>query len=525
MLLGLSFPKPGISLLAWFIPGAWLWLAGEDRGGRWRTGFYGGLGFHLTGLHWLVFIPMPLHAVLAWIALSTFLALFVGAWCWVCWRIADGLFPGNPEKLREQMLRSTGWARFAWLAVSAAAWVAMEMVVGRIFTGFPWNFLGISQFKVLPLIQVASITGVYGVSFAVAWCSVSLVWGALAWRMKYLPLRQSMVPLTASGFVLLGLLAFGWMRLNDRPEPGTHIKMALVQPGFPQPLIWDPNEKTNRFNGLMELSRQALEERPDILAWPETSLPDFFTRYNTYAIQQIIEMTQKHRIWMVFGANDTRTVETNGVTRVDLYNSAFLVNPAGDLVSRYHKRRLVVFGEYLPLRDWFPALQKFRKSGGGLATGVRNVPFVFGPDGIVSSVLICFEDVFPHLTRDSTSVETDFLLNLTNDGWFGEGSAQWQHAAAALFRALENGIPLVRCTNNGLTCWVDSRGRLHSVYFDGSRNVHQQGFKVVEIPIAKRAPQKRTFYARNGDVFGWGCVTVTGMALAIALAFRRRHSK
>jgi len=138
------------------------------------------------------------------------------------------------------------------------------------------------------------------------------------------------------------------------------------------------------------------------------------------------------------------------------------------------------------------------------------------PDlGVKTAVLICFEDMFPFLARESAEHDTDFLVNLTNNGWFGESAAQWQHAAGAVFRAVENGLPLVRCSNNGLTGWADKHGRLRQVFRDERGTIYGPGFMTADIPLLGngegRAP---TFYHRHGDWFGWGCVGIAGIMLA-----------
>jgi len=135
-------------------------------------------------------------------------------------------------------------------------------------------------------------------------------------------------------------------------------------------------------------------------------------------------------------------------------------------------------------------------------------------------VLICFEDIFPHLVREYTQHDTDFLLNLTNNGWFGESAAQWQHAASAVYRAIEHDLPLVRCANNGLTCWVDRNGRMHDVYFPDSRDVYKAGYKVVQVPVGSAAKYVPTFYRRYGDLFGWLCCAFSG-AIWILFEIRR----
>ena len=132
-------------------------------------------------------------------------------------------------------------------------------------------------------------------------------------------------------------------------------------------------------------------------------------------------------------------------------------------MARYIKRKLVIFGEYVPLADWLPFLKYLTPIQGGFTPGRRPVSFPLPGLRAKTSVLICFEDIFPHLVREHVDDDTDFLVNLTNNGWFGESAAQWQHAANAVFRAVENGLPLVRCANNGLTCWVDATMYIHGM--------------------------------------------------------------
>jgi apolipoprotein N-acyltransferase len=148
---------------------------------------------------------------------------------------------------------------------------------------------------------------------------------------------------------------------------------------------------------------------------------------------------------------------------------------------------------------------------------------------IRTATLICFEDVFPHLVRRYVAADTDFLVNLTNDGWFGESAAQWQHAANAAFRAVENGRPLLRCCNNGLTCWVDSSGRIRDIFRDPTGSVYGPGFLTATLPLP--APEERrpgTFYTAHGDWFGWACAGAALLAFAArikaALQARRAPS-
>jgi len=216
----------------------------------------------------------------------------------------------------------------------------------------------------------------------------------------------------------------------------------------------------------------------------------------------------------------------------DYFNSSFLISPEGGVMAGYRKRKLVMFGEYVPLSRWLPFLKDFTGVHGDFTPGKGPVPFELADLRVETSVLICFEDIFPHVVRAYVESDTDFLLNLTNNGWFGESAAQWQHAAGAVFRAVENGLPLVRCSNNGLTCWVDARGRMHNVFFESSKDVYQAGTKIVHVPLLAGKQRSPTFYTRHGDLFGWGCVGLGAVAVFSQLMIkspcwsrmRRKHS-
>ena len=552
LMLALSFPTFDISSLAWIGPGCLL-LAGLGANGRhaFAFGYLGGLVHHLVSLHWLLHIPFPAGAVAGWLALSGYLALYPAAWVWLCTtalirsraphlettvespgRGAESArLPGHAMTL-EPLVDLTWRQRTLWCLACAGAWVALEMVVGRFLTGFPWNFLGVSQHQTLPLIQIASVTGVHGVSFIVAWCSVALLCASacVARRIARRAPIASPSPMVAFRVTLasdlaLPLLAvvaitvYGGSRLVTPQQAESELRVAVVQPSIPQRLIFDPRESTNRFNRIMELTRLALATEPDLLVWPEASLPSFEEEH----YRALTNLIASHRVWMVFGAEDAEvSPDAQGEPEYRYFNSAFLFDTDGQFAATYRKRRLVIFGEYIPLERWLPFTKYLTPIDCSITPGPGPVWFQLGRTGARLGPLICFEDVFASSARDAVDADTDFLLNLTNNGWFGESAAQWQQAANAAFRAVENGVPLVRCTNNGLTCWIDALGRLRDVGFNGPRDVYGAGFKVFRIPLlshdTRRAP---TFYQRHGDLFGWSCAAITVCAIAGTWVRRR----
>ncbi len=509
LLLTCAFPKIGIAGCAWVAPGVLIAAARGKRGGdAFRVGYVAGLAHFLSSLSWLLLIPVTGYPILGWVALAAYLALYPAVWVWlVNWW---GERPREPEQ--------TSWSRRTlWSLGGAAAWVALEMVRARLFSGFPWNPLGASQYQLIPLIQIASVTGVYGVSFLAVWFSLSLFSaGRMMFRQpgsRFAWQAETFLPLT----VVAVLFAVGFARLNRQPAGNTTLRVTLVQPSIPQTLIWDRNANARCFRQLLELSENALTNQTDVLIWPESAVP-VLDEPSFIAITNLIF---KHHVWLIFNAEDYVWRSGSGTnSEYDAFNAAFLFGPDGRFRNVYHKQNLVIFGEYIPLVRWLPFIKWFTPITGSFASGTNAVPFVLADLNVKNSTLICFEDVFPHFARKYVQDDTDFLVNLTNDGWFGEGAAQWQQAAAAVFRAVENGVPLVRCCNNGLTCWADATGRLRKILKDPAGSIYGPGFMTIEIPVG--AKREATFYNRRGDWFGWACVCVTIILLASRISGQAR---
>jgi apolipoprotein N-acyltransferase len=566
LLLTLAFPKFNIAGLAWVAPGIMLAAAAGFKGGAaFRIGFVSGLVHHLGALYWLLYIPMDFPwkgvVVLGWVALGMYLAIFQGLWVWFGMRMGDfgkmratdELPPHQGKPPRPSLppqwgrggifssvaqLTASSWSqRAVWSVLVAAAWVATEMIQSRFLSGFPWGLLGVSQYQMGPMIQFTSITGVYGVSFLLVWFSASLLCSlALLLRTEperptrdRAPLRQRWWgDLLLPVLVVALLFAQGLHRILHATPPSRQLKAALIQPSIPQTMIWDEREAMTRFHQVLDWSEKALAEqpRPELLVWPEAAVPNIF-RWDTNLydgktmFDWITGFARDHQVWIIMGADDA---EPRPGVSTNYFNSSFLINPAGDVLEKYRKRRLVIFGEYVPFSRWLPFLSAMVQSQGEFTPGDRPVAFRLAALNVTTSVLICFEDVFPHLAREYVERDTDFLLNLTNNGWFGESAAQWQHAASAVFRAVENNIPLVRCANNGLTCWVDRRGQMHDVYFPGSKDIYKAGYKIIDIPVGGEGRYVPTFYRRYGDAFGWVCVAATGLVLIVRIVRARKSA-
>ncbi len=488
MLLACAFPNIGIAGFAWIAPALILFAAHAKKSGdAFRVGYVAGISFWLASLYWLLLIPAPGFPILGWVALSAFMAVYFGIWTWL---LAGKIGVG------------TWTQRNLWSLAGAAIWVALEFFRSHFLGGFPWNLLGTSQYQLTPLIQIASITGVYGISFLVVWVSLAMfsavraIFSKPASRFAWQP--EIFLPL----LVVAILFAYGCVQMRSATRAETSqppLRITLIQPSVPQNLIWDSGANSNRFRQLIALTERALTNRTDLLIWPEAALPDF----DEASYTAITNLVTKHHLWMIFNADEP--VWQPDTQKKIYFNSAFLFAPDGSFAGVYRKRNLVIFGEYIPLVRWLPFVKWFTPIEGGFEAGDKPATFAVRNWGqhpqepvielnngfertslrqtVNISPLICFEDMFPQTARESVNRDTDLLVNLTNDGWFGEGAEQWQQAAAGVFRAVENGVPLVRACNNGVTCWIDAHGAVRQVFKDATGGIYGVGTLTFELPM------------------------------------------
>ena len=531
--LSLSFPNWEIAGLGWLGPGLLLASAvGCAPRAAFGLGFLGGLSFFLTSLVWLLRIPFPVGAFAGWLSLSIYCSLYPAVWVWICSRVATpggGARPATNEgdaRAEDRGPRSflaavagLSWSgRAFWCLFCAALWVALEMLRVRFLTGFPWNILGASQFRMLPVIQMAAWTGVYGVSFLMVWFSASFRSAVAVLLVDPARHRSWVAEMILPMLVVAVATAMGFDRVSTAANreaadsSGPKLRVAFVQPSIPQTVIFDPSEAQPRFQKLLAMSTTSLAQHPDVVIWPEGAMPP----WTVENFRAITNFTASHHVWMIFGADDVE----QSAKGVRYFNSAVLFGPDGTFANSYRKRLLVIFGEYIPLIRWLPFLRYLTPIEDGFSAGDRPGDFRLSSLRARIGVFICFEDVFPDDTRAFVRSDTDFLLNLTNDGWFGESAAQWQQAGMSVFRAVENGAPLARCTNNGLTCWIDKVGRIRQWLEDG-RNIYSPGIMVADLPLLGGAERTPTFYHQHGDCFGWVCVVWVCMQLARRISARR----
>ncbi|PWC34387.1 acyltransferase [Azospirillum sp. TSO35-2] len=473
-------PVDALPVLLVAFPGL-IWLLEGARSGRsaFAIGWFFGFGHHLLGLYWIsaalftdigrFWWALPLSAV----GLPILLAMFSGA-----------------ATLTFHALRGRGaGGGLARPLLFAACWCLWEWLRGHVLTGFPWNLIGYGWVGVLPVLQTAALIGIYG---------LTLVTVLVASLPAALPDPASTPRRAWAGFAAgLALLAalggWGTWRLAgavDEPVPG--VRLRLVQAAIDQRLKWAPAERVQHFQSHLALSAAPPVDPsappPNVIIWPETAVP-FFVEDDARVRQALASVIPSGGL-LITGAPRT-DLDTSGERHY--YNSLIAVDGSGAVVGSFDKFHLVPFGEYMPLRRWVP-VDAIATNGAEFSPGPGPRTLHLGTDLPPLSPLICYEGIFPGAVIDGTD-RPQWLLNLTNDAWYGHTAGPHQHFAINQVRAVEEGLPLVRVANTGISGVVDAYGRVQQLLGLGER-----GFIDTTLP---KAPQGATPYARIRDwMFG-----------------------
>lgn len=377
---------------------------------------------------------------------------------------------------------------------SPCYWVALEWTRGWAGGGFPWVPLGSSQATALPVAQLASVTGVYGLSWLVA--LVSTAAAALALSRARAETRRA----SAVGVLLVAVVAAGAWRLRDNrlTREGAVVRVGLVQGNIGQTQKWDPAYRDAIINRYLGLSRQALANGADVVVWPEASTPFFLDRDGALA-QPIRDLATRARRPFVIG--------TDEIAGESVYNAATAIGPDGRTRGSYRKIHLVPFGEYVPLKRLLFFVGPLVEAVSDFTAGTDATVLDAGR-GLRAGVAICYESTYPSLARTFVERDANVLFVVTNDGWFGRSSAAFQHFEMGALRAIENGRYLARAANTGITAVVDPYGRVVA---------RANMFEAVTLGADVRLLGARTIYTRLGDVVAWLSAAVT-----LLLAWRLR---
>jgi len=456
----LAFPPTNLVFVLWLcLP---LLLRAVDDSNNWKGAFgrawLFGLGHFGAGLYWIAcsFLVDPVR--FGWMipfaigGLGAFLSIYIGLAAAVA------------------RLVRPGWPR---LLVFAAAWAAGEWLRGVILSGFPWNPLGSAWAGVTPVLQIVSVTGTFGLSL--------LTFAAAAAPGLLFRSRREGLVATLAGFVLFaGIGLWGAARIPAGAQPNQPgIQFRLVQASIPQTLKGNPRMAAENFRQQMELTRQAADVPPTHIVWPESAAP-YLLEDDPKSLHALAEAVPPGGLMLVGSVRGT----FEGDNIAQLWNSLRAIDATGTIVGSYDKAHLVPFGEYvptwLPVRKLVPGNIDFTPGPGPQTLDLPGLPPV--------AALICYEAVFQGAIVDEAH-RPAWMINVSNDGWFGTSSGPYQHFAAARMRAIEEGLPLVRNANNGISGVIDPYGRVIA-----RLGLNEVG--VLDAPLP--TPIDSTIFARKG---------------------------
>lgn len=465
-----------------------VWLIEGSRGiaGAFAIGWWFGLGHFGTGFYWIANSLLVDAARFGWV--YPFCVLFFGA--------AFAFYTA----LTTALVRATRTRGTAAVLILAVMWTILEWLRGHLFTGFPWNLIGTIWAASDTMMQVAAVVGLYGlgtVTVLAAAMPATLAGGSQR-------IVQRWGGTLAAVALLGGIWAYGWVRLAGAgTDVVAGVLLRLVQPDIPQDLKWDPAQREQNFEATLAITRSPGFAAATHVIWPETAIP--FPIAEDAARRERLASAVPPRGFLISGAPRVERNTTGGLRRV--WNSLYAFDRTGAITATYDKFHLVPFGEFVPFRwalDWLrltPGMGDF-DAGPGLRTlALAGFP-AFSP-------LICYEVLFPGEVA-APERRPELLLNITNDAWFGMSPGPFQHFAAARFRAVEEGLPLVRAANNGISAVVDSYGRV----------VEQLGLGragVVDSSLPRALPP--TIFSRAGDALLAALLLVLSL---VALLVRRR---
>ncbi len=492
ILAGLSFPKYGFSLIAWIAYVPLLFSIQQIKGKNqviksYLYGFVSGFITNVILLYWVV-VAMNKYgninlavSILGLVLLAAILsALYSGTFTMLIKIFRDGRMSGE-------------------ILFVPVVWVVLEYLRTFLFSGFPWELLGYSQYKDLSLIQISRFTSVYGVSFLIMLFN-TLLYEAIVWWYETKSVRTVKYPYLFAKTIVIFLLITGTLIYGDITIENTAsvvhhtndtITVGLIQGDIDQNHKWDPVYQDNTIASYLSFSQEAYNQsHPRLIIWPETATPFFFQSDSNYA-SRISGFVKSHDLYLLFGSPAFDYTQ-NGM---HYYNSAFLMGPGGTILGRYDKRHLVPFGEYLPLKNIFFFLKKLTDTIGAFTPGRQGNLLKFG--NVRMGTLICYEIIFPQLSANDVRDGANLLVTITDDAWFGNTSAPYQHLSMAVFRAVENERFVVRAANTGISAVIAPTGKILA-----STKLFVPSFIDYKVALINT----KTFYSAHGDVFAFVCI-------------------
>ncbi len=480
LLLFFSSPGPmGNGILAWVALIPLLWASNKVTQKRAAClGLVTGLVYYTLLLSWILIVLGTYGHLSLWVSIPALLLLSLYM------SLYTALFSAG-------LSWSAGTVPGLWAA--PVLWVALDFVRSRLFSGFPWQDLAYSQYNSPILIQSADLVGHHGITFLIV-----LVNGIIFAIFSFLFQKKGATTRLILPAVLLVGAAFSYsfLRYNQMAEvvnSADTITVAVIQGNINQDQKWVPSLQKNTVRSYLRLSESAIsEQKIDMVVWPETAMP-FYPMESRLFSGLVDRLAKKNGIFILTGAPHREFSPDPASTRY--FNSAFLITDTGDVTGRYDKQHLVPFGEYIPLKNILPLPGPLVETIGDFTPGTFREPISCRNAKI--GVLICYESIFPELVRVQAAGGANFLVNLTNDAWFGRSGAPWQHFSMAVFRSVETRTSLARAANTGISGFVDPLGRLSEI-----SPLFEPYFLIKQVSLL----EEETFFVTFGHWFATLCL-------------------
>lgn len=502
VLLTLSFPTFDINFLAWFGL-APLFLAIKDQSLKSTLGlsFLSGIAFFMSVFYWINFVDgIKLHH---YIIFGVYLGLYFVVFAFLLHLVRKG-------------------TKFPFIITAPALWVGIEYLRSHAgFMSLPWALLGHSQYSNLPLIQMCSITGAYGISFIVVLVNSAIADFTGYWIEKRqqgdsLDLRN---PPVLRGIVVLSILLIlliaGWMSLPSTPS-GKSLSVSVVQGNIPQEMKWKREYREQIISKYEILSEEASKFKPQLVVWPEASTPGFILN-DMILMQRMVAMVQRFRTYLLAGSAEYPKFGKKP-KRLKSGNTALFFSPEGKILGQYVKIYLLPFGEYVPYEGVFP-WPEFVVPRGMNSDLAGTDLILFGVDGTKFGTPICSEIMYPDLSRCMVKKGANFLVNISNEAWFGKSAFPYQALSISVFRAVENRVNVVRSTNTGVSGFIDPYGRIVAKLNRNGEEIFIEGTLAQNILLSTPG----TFYTLYGDILAYGCIAFSG-GLVVWVLLRRRSN-
>ena len=491
ILTALAFPKFSLSFLCWIsLTPLFFALYKKTAKQSFFLGFLGGIAFNAILIYWIPAVPSHYGQLSIGVSLMIyavfvfFLALF---WALFAWSFS-------------QIQRT--FPKLVFL-LAPFIWIGFEYILTHFLTGFPWGLLGYSQTNNLWFLQSATLAGVYGLSFMIVLFQSLFV---------YSMIHKRRTPFFLGVFLIVLMHIAGWMIMKNNPSMKDSFQVSVIQGNVSSDIDWNQTtdiQIRDIFTQHLDLSSQAVEQGSNLIIWPEFSVPLCFScAYNIYPEfkSELSRFSRESGATLLLGTNETAISQQ----LPHYYNTALCLHP--DLsISQYYKIHLVPFGEYTPYKKIFFFIERMTHAIGELSPGESYVLHEF--EGKKFGTPICYEIIFPALVRKFVKKGADFLVTITNDGWYGTSSAPFQHFAIAVVRAVENRRYLLRSATTGVSGIIDPYGRILS-----RSELMTQTYLTEKIaPVHTLTP-----YTHFGDFAPLASLTLGAAFLILAWVYRKK---